>query len=508
MVVSTNPKTQGAREVFGSIDISQITAYGDVLTAQLTPLIQLQYPYNVNTRIVMRLITGSASGTVADSTLSVATGTTTGSTAMVMSQEVAKYHPGQGSMTRFTAAFTAGVAGTTQEIGYGLVTDGFFFGFDGADLGVLRRSGGMREVQTLTITSGAVTASGDIRITLDGQTNDVTIALNDTVGDVVRKIVAETDWNTVGEGWTVEANGDEVIFRTFDSAAKTGTFSITDVSTTTGVAGSFAETIVGMAPTDTWTRQVDWNLDKMDGTGLSGMTIDPTKGNVYFIQFQWLGFGAIRFCVESDIDGDIHVVHQINYTNQNIIPSVQNPTLPLHCRVTNGATTSNIVIKTASGAVFTEGKDLKNGITFSADNTKSLTDTTETVILVIKNKTVYQGVENRVSMLPLLLSINAVGSAAAKNHTIRIYLNPILGGIPSFTDVSTNTSIAAFDTAATTVSEGTKVVSISLGQIDSDTIRLEELIREIRPGNFIVVTAQITQDTSDVEVSGVWRELF
>ncbi len=508
MVQSLNPKTQGARQVYGGVHLTQVTGFGDLSVAELTPIIQLQYPYNINTRLLHRHLNGSGAASVADSLLSISSGTTTGSTAMVMSRQAAKYHPGQGTMVRFTALFTPGVADTKQEIGYGLVTDGFFFGFDGADFGILRRTGGMREVQTLTITAGAGTSGGDIRITLDGQTKDVTVALNDTIGDVVRKIVAETDWSTVGNGWSVEPNGDEVIFRTFDAAPKTGTFSLADVSTTTGVAGTFVETIVGKASTDIWTKQTDWNGDKLDGTGPSGMVLDHTKGNVYAIQFQWLGFGGIRFCVEDpNINGFI-VVHELQYANTNTAPSVQNPSLPLHNRVNNGTTTSDIVIKTSSGAVFTEGKDERLGITFGTTSSKALADTTETVIMAIKPKTVYQGVENRVNMLPLFMTISVKAAAATKSHTVRLYVNPIIGGIPNFVDVDTNNSVTAVDTSGTTVSGGTLIGSISLGQIDSGAFILEDIIPLILPGDLVVITGQIDQDTSTIDVSGIWRELF
>jgi len=40
---------------------------------------------------------------------------------------------------------------------------------------------------------------------------------------------------------------------------------------------------------DTWVAQADWNGDKMDGTGgasnPTGQNLDPTKGNVYHINF-------------------------------------------------------------------------------------------------------------------------------------------------------------------------------------------------------------------------------
>ena len=42
----------------------------------------------------------------------------------------------------------------------------------------------------------------------------------------------------------------------------------------------------------------------MDGTGPSKQTLDPEFGNVFKIQYQWLGFGAIIFSIENSVTGD------------------------------------------------------------------------------------------------------------------------------------------------------------------------------------------------------------
>ena len=34
---------------------------------------------------------------------------------------------------------------------------------------------------------------------------------------------------------------------------------------------------------DSVVSQANWNVDKLDGTGASGITIDTTKDNIYFI---------------------------------------------------------------------------------------------------------------------------------------------------------------------------------------------------------------------------------
>lgn len=46
--------------------------------------------------------------------------------------------------------------------------------------------------------------------------------------------------------------------------------------------------------TDIVINQSSWNVDKLDGTGPSGLTIDFTKATIYIFDQEWLGVGRIR----------------------------------------------------------------------------------------------------------------------------------------------------------------------------------------------------------------------
>jgi hypothetical protein len=48
---------------------------------------------------------------------------------------------------------------------------------------------------------------------------------------------------------------------------------------------------------DNTTRRVEqsaWNGDKLDGTGASGLTLDLTKPQILWMDFEWLGVGNVR----------------------------------------------------------------------------------------------------------------------------------------------------------------------------------------------------------------------
>ncbi|MCB7127945.1 MAG: hypothetical protein J3T61_00200 [Candidatus Brocadiales bacterium] len=483
------------------------SAFGEAAVTQPTPIVQLQFPYSINTSLVESFTAGSGAASVANSLLTISTGATTASDSLLRSVSDAKYHSGQGALIRWTTIFqAAGTVGTEAVVGYGNEEDGFFFGYDGATFGVLHRSGGEVEHQTLTISAGAGTASGTITITLDGTATEVEVVQNDTVQSVARAIGAVTF-----AGWETQVIGDAVVFISHLAEAKAGSFTFADTDTT-GTAASFAETITGVAPTDDWIAQTAWNQDVMNGSGTSRMTLRHDQGNVYQVKFQWLGFGAISFFVESDLTGEFVLVHRINYTNTNTATSLQNPTLPLYVAAKNGATTTDIVVKVGSMAAFTEGPIASTSVRHSTQGTATGDLTTETCILVLKNKPIYQSRANRVDYIPTSITFSANGAGAAKFTTLRLVHGPILGGNTSFVDINTATSIVSFDTASTTRTGGNIISTFEFGaaveafMLGPDD--LESLMGEHHPGNVMAITVELDGGTSDVDVGISWQELF
>lgn len=486
-------------------------AFGEVSVAALTPIIQLQFPYSVNPRLVKSISGGSGTSSVSESLLTVSTGTTTNSHEMVESIEHAKYHPGQGTLPRWTAVYdSVGVAGTTAYAGLLNDEDGVGFGRQGTTFGVLLRHNGRIEYQTLTITNGATSQAGNITINLDGVGTAVAVENGDSIQDVVRAINA-----VAFDQWFDSAVGIAVEFSSHLASDKTGLFSLVDIGST-GVVGAFVEAVQGAEPTDDFIAQADWNIDNLDGDGdaanATGMLLDPSKGNVYEVQFQWLGFGSIEYQIENPVTGRFVHVHTIQYANANTATSMQNPTLPLALLVDNGATTSNITVQTSSMAVFTEGiidesgQGIPNGAAGSADGDL----TTEQPVLCIRNKNVFQGVENRVEWAPKILTFSGIGAGGAKFTTLRAVINPtVLGGPVSWSDISTATSVIEIDTSATTRTGGSVVAIFDFGKtVNAFVLDLTTFTVNQVPGEVVCFTVQTDGGTIDTDVALIWRELF
>ncbi len=483
---------------------AQKTAFDELLIAELTPVVQIHSAYNINTRI-LEARDNNGTSSIANNMFKVSTGGSTNQSSSLLSRVAVKYNAGQGGLCRFTALFTSGTANSTQYIGIGTSSEGYFFGYNGTTFGLLRRQGGSPEIRTLTVSAKSTTAE-DITITLDGDAvTDVTVSdASATDATTTANEIATHDYSNIGLGWKAHAMGPNVVFESYNAASKTGTYSL---SGTAPVAGTFARSVIGAASTNTIVAQSAWSEDVMDGTGPSGITLDQTKGNVYEIRYQWLGFGIIDFYIENPSNGKFILVHKIEYANVNTIPSLDNPTLPLCLAVANTTNASDIVLQSASMMGGIEGKDIEEGILNTVIVQLAGIDTNETAILSLHNHTIYQSKINRVRVAPKEFGITIEASAANKPGIIRVRKNPTLVGA-SFSAVDANTSVMRKDTSATTVTGGDLLFAQSIADDTPLAFDLSQKTGRLEPGETITVTGEATNGTIEAIVTLGWKELF
>mgnify|MGYP001427467936 CR=1 FL=1 len=78
---------------------------------------------------------------------------------------------------------------------------------------------------------------------------------------------------------------------------------------------------------DEFVDQSSWNVDKLDGTGKSGITLDFTKTQILVIDLQWLGVGRVR--VGFDIDGVVVIAHQFIHATTKLSHTCKLQIFPL-----------------------------------------------------------------------------------------------------------------------------------------------------------------------------------
>jgi hypothetical protein len=201
-------------------------------------------------------------------------------------------------------------------------------------------------------------------------------------------------------------------------------------------------------PSDARTvTQANWNGDKLDGTGVSGYTLDPTKAQILWMDFEWLGVGSVR--CGFIINGEYIVCHTFN--NANDIASVYMTTaiLPVRYEIKNVAGTgSSSSLKQICSTVISEGGYEQASIDHVARRTTVLTniDTAATFYPVVSirlasGRTGAVVLPNRVQFLPL----------TSQNYEVVLLKNPTLTGATWAATVPTDSNVD-FDVAATAIS--------------------------------------------------------
>lgn len=268
----------------------------------------------------------------------------------------------------------------------------------------------------------------------------------------------------------------------------------------------------------TFIPQTTWNYDVLDGSkstsNPSGMLLDPSKGNVFQIQMQYLGFGVIGFYVESPATGYFTLVHEIRYANANTAPSVSNPAMNLLWRASNTTNATAITVRGASGALFVEGDQKFLGPRYGTNNNKTVT--TLLNIFTLRVASTYNTVTNRAQIRIRYASIAANINNATGVATLQIIKNATLGGTPVFTPVAGTTanngvtitngqSVVSVDTAGTTVTGGITIFNTSIAITNGSAEDLSDLDIFANPGDTLTFAAVSTQSAT-ISIAANWSE--
>jgi len=117
----------------------------------------------------------------------------------------------------------------------------------------------------------------------------------------------------------------------------------------------------GGTPTVERIYRKDWNGDKLDGAGASGITAVPTAQQLVMIDYEWYGAGSIVFSFV--INGLPRVIHTINNGNRLTGPWCKTPFLPIRLELENfGGAAGTHYMWQGSNSLLCEGSVQKLGI--------------------------------------------------------------------------------------------------------------------------------------------------
>jgi hypothetical protein len=236
------------------------------------------------------------------------------------------------------------------------------------------------------------------------------------------------------------------------------------------------------------TRKVaksSWNVDKFDGTGPSKLTLDTTKAQILFFDFEWLGVGSVRCGFV--INGKFYLAHI--YHNANLVPTTYMTTaiLPIRYEIEAKDTlTSAAKLKQICSTVISEGGYQQKSFLHWARRTTDKTLSTSFVPLVsIKLNSSQLGAV----VLPARFSV--LPRTAPADYEVVLIKNPTLTSASYTTGSFTNVD---FDVAATALSGGTIVDVVYLSSSNQSRGSLEQAVEY----NFDLQLGVTIGGTSDV----------
>jgi hypothetical protein len=421
---------------------SPISTFGQVMVESFFPIAQGDFVYGINDQ---NFTTSSLMGATVSSTngiCSLQSGTNASGSATVQLRRGLKYRPGQGASMKATALYDTPDAGNAQFIGVGNAENGYFIGYFGTSFGILHAEDGDREIRKLEITAGAGTE--DVTITLDGNSIVVPVTGGTDVTQTAYQIALGDYSQLAPGGWLADAVSSSVYFVSARAAAAfDGSYS---VSSGGSIVGSFSQIQDSTAQTTTFITASSFNIDRLDGKGPSGMTIDLTKGNVYEIQYQYLGFGNASFSVENPETGVLAPFHMIKNANARTTPVLKNPNTSVLVTSANIGGTTGKTLKTASMAGFVEGQiqklDPKFGKSFTFPTVNSAT---YKPVALLKVNRVYrdQSCYGEFDLLEIGAS-NESAAASPKTLVVGLFKKAKISGDVSFEYVDENNSVVSY----------------------------------------------------------------
>lgn len=141
--------------------------------------------------------------------------------------------------------------------------------------------------------------------------------------------------------------------------------------------------------------QAAWNLDPMDGTGPSGVTLNAATVFILVIDAQFLGMGRVR--VGFDVDGQIIYAHEFLNANSLAVPYTQTLSLPVQMLVTAAASAGDKTAYFKCASVSSEGgvsEDLAYSFA-TPEQTVTAASGTRTHILSLRPLTAFNSITNR-----------------------------------------------------------------------------------------------------------------
>jgi hypothetical protein len=262
------------------------------------------------------------------------------------------------------------------------------------------------------------------------------------------------------------------------------------------------------AAVDNAVSQSNWNLDTMDGNGKSGINLDFSKAQIFFIDYEWLGVGRVR--VGFVIDGIPVYCHEFLHANVETAAYMTTPNLPLRYEIENDGTGAASSIEDICCSIISEGGATDTGAIryYSTAGTHVDANAADTIYALV-------GIRLKSTALDSFIRIRDLSILSETNDDFEwlLIINPTIAGTFTFSDITNSCLQAARGATANTVTGGTilaggfgtKGAAIEVSEALNNTITLGSTISGI--ADRIVLCVRPLSSNADIQGSLSWVEV-
>ena len=255
--------------------------------------------------------------------------------------------------------------------------------------------------------------------------------------------------------------------------------------------------------TTTTIVQADWNIDKLNGMGVSGLTLDFTKTQLFVMDMEWLGVGRVRFGFY--VYGKIQYCHQVTNINILTAPYTNSINLPVCYSIHNSsatATPANNFTQICS-TVISEGGYTPLGRPFSISTGSptpvQLAANVEEPILFLRGNIANANYYHQ-NIIPTGLSM----ICSATNDLILYKLEYFLAGTytgtqPTWSNVNSNYSVAQYAPNLATGYNNANAITLDQGYFYGRGTNTFSSLGDVFTNQVLQITSDITND-SDILV--------
>lgn len=264
-------------------------------------------------------------------------------------------------------------------------------------------------------------------------------------------------------------------------------------------------------------RQENWNVYTCDRPEF---TIDITKTQLIWIDFQWLAVGRVRCGLVHQ--GSYVLTHVFDHSNFTDVAYMSNPNLPVRCEIQN-TTTATGSFEQICASVMSEGGYIESGTTWglTSPNLRTITSASSMPLIAVRLKNSYNNLPNRAFVRVDNMSV-FTEDQTVKYRMVKLPNSASLVG-GSWTSTN-DSSTVEYNVTATSIVGGQELINgfvfaggtgvgnaiAGQGQVSGVNTKNNYIAQNYTSNDseiYALVVTNMTATSTDVGASMTWREV-